>query len=361
MTKKFWKPYFYKGYQNIIKKKLAYRNLSKLEDIVNACMELEEIEILDSDRTQQQVNTVGLAEMDIFKREIEGRVEKMGEKLHESLKDVIQSSLNPQGFQALTAHPNTGYSDWYGGYNQSNNWNGNRKQITDRMARGGQEPMGQTISKHDRGREDHNIVNRQGGSQMFHSDTSDRYRNSGVGVANDRTVFRSTLNDSTCYFCGKRGHFKRDCWEFTRWLEEKRGLGNDSQRRSMGEEGKGHHNAGRGQDQCKVITTVNKVQEAGESSNRIGIKRDNKNWKMGHSNICTELEDRKPSVVIFGDSLVERLRNYDGRLSGVWKESDINNAGLSGDKIENVLYRIQETDFPTSVNKVLLAVGTNNQ
>ena len=65
-----------------------------------------------------------------------------------------------------------------------------------------------------------------------------------------------------------------------------------------------------------------------------------------------------PKLMLCGDSIISGLSRYDN----VWRKyfSKSVNVGSRGDKVENVLWRIQETVIPRSVNCVFLLCGTNN-
>ena len=67
---------------------------------------------------------------------------------------------------------------------------------------------------------------------------------------------------------------------------------------------------------------------------------------------------QNPEVAIIGDSISKGLQRY----SDVWKEnfSSTLNLGVGGDRVEHVLWRIQNYLFPASVKVVIVICGTNN-
>ena len=66
------------------------------------------------------------------------------------------------------------------------------------------------------------------------------------------------------------------------------------------------------------------------------------------------------SVVVIGDSIVAGLRCY----PIVWKDfilqSKTINLGIGGDRVENVLWRINDIVLPKSIRSVVIHYGANN-
>ena len=67
-----------------------------------------------------------------------------------------------------------------------------------------------------------------------------------------------------CYYCGKRGHFRRDCWEWIKFMEENR-------RETTGAPIMNNN----GQGKCDVISHVNEIQKTTETSQLKGTVRNN--------------------------------------------------------------------------------------
>ena len=66
------------------------------------------------------------------------------------------------------------------------------------------------------------------------------------------------------------------------------------------------------------------------------------------------------SVVVIGDSIVAGLRRY----PTVWRNFILQyktvNLGIGGDRIKNVLWRINDILLPKSIRSVVIHCGTNN-
>ena len=65
-------------------------------------------------------------------------------------------------------------------------------------------------------------------------------------------------------------------------------------------------------------------------------------------------------MVVTGDSIVAGLRRY----PTVWRNFILRyktiNLGIGGDRIENVLWRINDTVLPKSIRSVVIHYGSNN-
>ena len=61
-------------------------------------------------------------------------------------------------------------------------------------------------------------------------------------------------------------------------------------------------------------------------------------------------------MVVIGDSIVAGLRRY----STVWRQYKTVNLGIWGDRIENVLWRINDIVLPKFIRSVVMHCGTNN-
>lgn len=90
-----------------------------------------------------------------------------------------------------------------------------------------------------------------------------------------------------------------------------------------------------------------------------------------HIKQLTELHviDKMPKILLLGDSLFERFKTMTGEPTKIWTDNgfdklDIFNAGIGGDQIQNVLYRITEQKILTylgkSIKKIILMIGANN-
>jgi lysophospholipase L1-like esterase len=80
-------------------------------------------------------------------------------------------------------------------------------------------------------------------------------------------------------------------------------------------------------------------------------------------------ESGKPKILLLGDSLFERFKTITGEDTKVWTDHGFDkmcifNAGIGGDQIQNVMYRITVRRLldhvGKSIEKVFLMIGTNN-
>ena len=84
------------------------------------------------------------------------------------------------------------------------------------------------------------------------------------------------------------------------------------------------------------------------------------NWLNTHHKLCNNILNCHYSTLLIGDSLIAGLSRY----SEIWRKyfEPLNtlNCGISGDRVQNVLWRC--TNFPPSpsVKNVILLCGTNN-
>ncbi|KAL3274133.1 hypothetical protein HHI36_015547 [Cryptolaemus montrouzieri] len=84
-------------------------------------------------------------------------------------------------------------------------------------------------------------------------------------------------------------------------------------------------------------------------------------WQSMHNRYVQEAQTTESEVLFIGDSIIQQLQ-----FSTIWAEKFISlhccNFGIGGDRVENVLWRIQngELDFHVKLKAVVLFVGTNN-
>ena len=90
------------------------------------------------------------------------------------------------------------------------------------------------------------------------------------------------------------------------------------------------------------------------------VARTSKPWVLKEQHIKRHIETSNPKVVIFGDSIIANLKKSYFTTSRSWKRAKIALSGIHGDRVENVLQRIETTSFPNSVKSIYLAVGTHN-
>ncbi|KRT80846.1 lipase [Oryctes borbonicus] len=84
-------------------------------------------------------------------------------------------------------------------------------------------------------------------------------------------------------------------------------------------------------------------------------------WMSMHARFMQEAKTTESEIVFIGDSIIQQMQ-----FSTLWNEkiSSLHclNFGIGGDRVENVLWRIQngELDFNVKIKAVVLFVGTNN-
>ncbi|XP_022916395.1 platelet-activating factor acetylhydrolase IB subunit alpha1-like [Onthophagus taurus] len=84
-------------------------------------------------------------------------------------------------------------------------------------------------------------------------------------------------------------------------------------------------------------------------------------WMSLHKRYVQEAKSSEPEIVFIGDSIIHQMQ-----FSTLWNEkiSSLHclNFGIGGDRVENVLWRLQngELDFHVKLKAIVLFVGTNN-
>ena len=82
-------------------------------------------------------------------------------------------------------------------------------------------------------------------------------------------------------------------------------------------------------------------------------------WIEEHSHHMQQITTNKPSVIIIGVSIVYGF----SRCQHVWNNyfgKEALNCGIRGDKVENILYRINQSIISHHTNAVVIICGTNN-
>ena len=85
----------------------------------------------------------------------------------------------------------------------------------------------------------------------------------------------------------------------------------------------------------------------------------NNNWIKIHKNHCFQVKQENINSIIIGDSIVAGLTRYTNIWNNLFGNSFIN-LGISGDRVENVLWRAREIPFIPSLKNVVILCGTNN-
>ena len=85
----------------------------------------------------------------------------------------------------------------------------------------------------------------------------------------------------------------------------------------------------------------------------------NNNWIKIHKNHCLQVKQENINSIIIGDSIVAGLTRYSNIWNNLFGNSFIN-LSISGDRVENVLWRAREISFIPSLKNVVILCGTNN-
>ena len=89
-------------------------------------------------------------------------------------------------------------------------------------------------------------------------------------------------------------------------------------------------------------------------------KRSKSGWMETHYHQKELLRKSYASVVVIGDSIVAGLRRY----PTVWRDFILRyetiNLEIRGDRVENVLWRINDIVLPKSIRSVVIHCGTDN-
>ena len=83
-------------------------------------------------------------------------------------------------------------------------------------------------------------------------------------------------------------------------------------------------------------------------------------WHKFHQQHMSTLNtNRNIQTVLLGDSLIQGLSRY----AKVWNSffgKDTLNCGIRGDKVEKLLWRTENLEFPPAIRQVFIHCGTNN-
>ena len=89
-------------------------------------------------------------------------------------------------------------------------------------------------------------------------------------------------------------------------------------------------------------------------------KRSKSGWIETHYHVKELLRKSYASVMVIGDSIIAGFRRY----PTVWRDFILPyktiNLGIGGDRVENVLWRINDIVLPKSIRSVVVHCGTNN-
>ena len=89
--------------------------------------------------------------------------------------------------------------------------------------------------------------------------------------------------------------------------------------------------------------------------------RDNKlGWYKTHDHHVCLMNRMKPSFLLIADSIIYGLSHYKNVWNKYFSFSKTVNCGISGDKTQHVLWRVENLVIPSSVKFIIVHCGTNN-
>ena len=85
----------------------------------------------------------------------------------------------------------------------------------------------------------------------------------------------------------------------------------------------------------------------------------NNNWLKIHQNHCFKVKQENINSIIIGDSIASGLMRYTNIWNNLFGNRFIN-LGISGDRVENVLWHARDILSLLSLKNVVILCGTNN-
>ena len=82
-------------------------------------------------------------------------------------------------------------------------------------------------------------------------------------------------------------------------------------------------------------------------------------WIKEHSHHMQQITSNKLSVIILGDLIVYRFKRYQ-HVSNNYFGKEAPNCGIRGDKVENMLYKINQSSILHHINTEVIICETNN-
>ena len=83
-------------------------------------------------------------------------------------------------------------------------------------------------------------------------------------------------------------------------------------------------------------------------------------WFQMHREHCFLLNSKSFKSVVIRDSLMAELHRYYKIWNNFFKPTDALNCGIGGEKVQNVLWRVQNLPISSSLKNVAILCGTNN-
>ena len=89
--------------------------------------------------------------------------------------------------------------------------------------------------------------------------------------------------------------------------------------------------------------------------------RDKFGWYDSHKKQVASLRHSDASVLLIGDSIIAGLQRYRNVWRNYFKHQyESLNFGIGGDKVQDVLWRINDLSLPKSLKYAVVQAGTNN-
>ena len=76
--------------------------------------------------------------------------------------------------------------------------------------------------------------------------------------------------------------------------------------------------------------------------------------------IQRKLNNDRAEVILLGDSIIKNIERFAPKYFTLFPASTVLNAGIPGDTVEAILYRVLHMSFPLTVTCISLLCGTNN-
>ena len=83
-------------------------------------------------------------------------------------------------------------------------------------------------------------------------------------------------------------------------------------------------------------------------------------WFQMHREHCFHLNSKSLKSILTGDSVMAELHRHYKIWSNFFKPIDALNCGIGGDKVQNVLWRVQNLPISSSLENTVILCGTNN-
>ena len=102
---------------------------------------------------------------------------------------------------------------------------------------------------------------------------------------------------------------------------------------------------------------LHKYQETPSTTPKMRLSK--QDWTQEHLHHMDQITMNKPSVIIIEDSIVYGFKCYQ-HVSNNYFGNKALNCGIRGDKVENILYKINQSIIPHNTNTVVIICWTNN-